>query len=275
MEDPLSQWAVALVADPYSPEIVTSRLKDLLDEKEVGGVRISRGGESRSKVLYGFVRHFDWTFKPEAFDAVWHAVFSIANKLWCTRDIADATYWWTEDYLPEEADDAMSAEDDDDGYDGYDLDGHDKPWIANALGAARLYALGYNYSPWAWNSFLDGLELAKGCAISDSMRIGSCAQLLGAGQRLKLRIHGGGNRFEGPGFGGRYLKRQPPETEQEKKELEEFWQKVLKALEDQQQHAGAKAAAILKKTLEHLKADAPDMTSVEVVNIIWPNSAST
>ncbi|KIK08801.1 hypothetical protein K443DRAFT_672319 [Laccaria amethystina LaAM-08-1] len=194
------------------------------------------------------------------------------KKLWCTEDIANATYWWTEEYLPEEADDAMSAEDGDDGYDL--ADGHDKVWIATALGAARLYALGYGYSPWAWNSFIDGLELEKGCVISDSMRIGSCAQLLGAGQRLKLRIHGGGSRYEGPGFGGRYLKRQPPKTEQEKKELEEFWQKVLKALEDQQQHAGAKAGAILKTTLEHLKAHAPDMTSIEVVNIIWPKSTT-
>lgn len=276
MQDPLSltfsPWAVALVADPYSPEIVTSRLKDLLDGKEVGGVPGISRGESRSTALYNFVRCVDWTFKPEAFDAVWHAVFSIANKLWCTRDIADATYWWTEDNLPEEAYDATSAED---GDDDYDLDGHDKAWIAAALGAARLYALGYNYSPWAWNSFIDGLELEKGCMISDTMRIGSCGQLLGAGQRLKLRIHGGGSGYDGPGYGGRYLKGQPPKTEQEKKEREEFWQKVLKALEDQQQHAGAKAAAILKKTLKHLKADAPDMTSIEVVNIIWPKSTST
>jgi hypothetical protein len=261
-----------LVADPYSPEIVTSRLKDLLDGKEVGGVPGISRGENRKEVLYDFVHHVDWTFKPEAFDAVWHAVFSIANKLWCTRHISNATYWWTEEFLLDVADDALSAEGSNDGCGSGD--GYDNVWIATSLGAARLYALGYGYSPWAWNSFLDGLELEKGSVTSDSMRVGSCGQLLGAGQRLKLRIHGGGSRCEGPGFGGRYLKRQPPKTEQEKKEGEEFWQKVLKALEDQQQHAGAKAGAILKTTLEHLKADVPDMTSIEVVNIIWPKSTT-
>ena len=269
MDDPPHPWAVPLVADPYSPETVTSRLKDLLDGKEVGGVSGLSRGESRKNALYSFVRQLDWSLKPEAIDAVWHAVFSIANKLWCTNDIADATYWWTEDYLPEKANDAIPGDGDDD----YGLvDGYDKVWIATALGAARLYALGYGYSPWAWNSFIDGLKLEGECVISDSMRIGSCGQLLGAGQRLKLRIHGGGSWFEGPGLGGRYLQRQLPKTEHEKKEGEEFWQKVLKALEDQQQHAGAKAAAILQKTLEYLKADVPDMTSIEVANIIWPKS---
>ena len=273
MENPPHPWAVALVADPYSPETVTSRLKDLLDGKEVGGVSGLSRGERREGALYGFVRQLDCSSKPEAIDAVWHAVFSIANKLWCTQEIANATYWWTEDFLPEAANDAKPAEDGDDDY-GL-VDGYDKAWIAAALGAARLFALGYGYSPWAWNSFIDGLKVIEGCVTSDSMRIGSCGQLLGAGQRLKLRIHGGGNWFAGPGFGGAYLKGRWRMTEQEKKEGENFWQKVLKALEDQQQHAGAKAAAILQKTLEHLKADAPDMTSIEVANIIWPKSTST
>ncbi|EDR03285.1 uncharacterized protein LACBIDRAFT_331585, partial [Laccaria bicolor S238N-H82] len=143
-------WIVPLVADPYPPETVTSRLKDLLDGKEVGGVPSGLPkGDSRKIALYNFVRQLDLSLKPEAIDAVWHAVFSMANKLWCTSDITDATYWWTEDYLAEAAIDAIPEEDGDDDY-GL-VDGYDKVWIASALGAARLYALGYGYSPWAWN----------------------------------------------------------------------------------------------------------------------------
>ena len=109
--------------------------------------------------------------------------------------------------------------------------------------------MGYGYSSFAWNAFIDGLELGDAEANSDIMRIGSCAQLLGAGQRLKLRIHGGGDSHKTPGFAGRYFEA-GPEKEQEdaKKEGEVFWpgNEVLKALENQQAKSGPRAAGLLK-----------------------------
>lgn len=78
------------------------------------------------------------------------------------------------------------------------------------------------------------------------MCIGSCAQLLAAGQRLKLYIHGG-DSHDTPGFSGRYLKARPKkEQETAKREGEVFWRNVLKALEDQQDKAGPKATDLLK-----------------------------
>jgi len=46
---------------------------------------------------------------------------------------------------------------------------------------------------------------------------------------------------------------------------------VLKALENRQVklESGPRAAGLLKKTLEHLKSDAGDMTSAEFAAIVW------
>ena len=243
-----SRWAAAIVADPYSSENVESRLQDLLGGKTVLGVPgMSKGGKAKY-VLEGFVQNTDWSFKPSAFDDIWHAVFKIAKKLGYTERVRDATYFWTEAYLWNEAWDVYPKEeadkDDDDG-------DYDNSWISASLGDARLYALGYGYSAFAWNAFIDGLGLGGVEANSDSMRIGSCAQLLGAGQRLKLHIHGGGDSHKTPGFAGRYLKARPKkEQENAKKEGEVFWGKVLKALENQQAESGPRAAGLLK--VKHL-----------------------
>ena len=237
-----SEWAAAIVADPYCSEKVESRLQELLDGKTVLGVPgISKEGKAKY-ALEGFVQNTDWTFKPSAFDDIWHAVFKIAKKLGFTERVRDATYFWTETYLWNEAWDVDPKEvaDKDDAGD------YDNSWISASLGDARLYALGYGYSAFAWNAFIDGLELADLETNSDSMRIGSCAQLLGAGQRLKLRIHGG-DRHKTSGFAGRYLEARPKkEQESAKKEGEIFWGAVLKALEDQQAKSGPRAAGLLK-----------------------------
>ena len=237
------EWAAAIVADPYSSENVESRLRDLLDGKTVLGVP-GRSKKWKAKfALEGFVQNTDWTFKPSAFDDVWHAVFKIAKKLCYTESVRDATYFWTETYLLNEAWDVEDAD-----KDAKDDDGdYDNSWISASLGDARLYALGYGYSAFAYNAFLDGLGLGGEEANSDSMRIGSCAQLLGAGQRLKLFIHGGGDSYKTSGFAGRYLAARPKkEQENAKKEGEIFWGKVLKALENQQTKSGPRAARLLK-----------------------------
>ena len=236
-----SEWAAAIVADPYSSENVESRLQDLLDGKTVLGVP-GRSKKGKAKfLLEGFVQNTDWTFKPSVFDDIWRAVFKIAKKLGCTESVRDATYFWTETYLLEAAWDVHPKEEAD--KDGGD---YDNSWIAASLGDARLYALDYGYSAFAWNAFIDGLGLAAE-ANSDSMRIGTCAQLLGAGQRLKLRIHGGGDTHKTSGFAGRYLEARPEkEQEDAKKEGEAFWGEILKALEDQQAKSGPRAAGLLK-----------------------------
>ena len=241
-----SQWAAAIVAEPYSSENVESRLQDLLDGKTVLDVP-GRSKEAKAKyLLEGFVQNTDWTFKPSAFDDIWHAVFKIAKKLGYTNRVRDATYFWTETYLLNEALDVHPEEEADKKDDVFGGD-YDNSWISASLGDARLYALGYGYSAFAWNAFIDGLELGDAEENSDSMRIGSCAQLLGAGQRLKLRIHGGGDSHKTPGFAGRYLEARPEkEQEDAKKEGEAFWNEVLKALENQQVKSGPRATGLLK-----------------------------
>ena len=101
-----------------------------------------------------FVQITDWTFKPSAFDDIWHAVFEIAKKLGYIENVHDAAYFWTETYLLNEAWDMYPKEEAD-----KDDDGDDNSWISASLGNARLYALSYGYSAFAWNAFIDGLGL--------------------------------------------------------------------------------------------------------------------
>ncbi|KAF8909356.1 hypothetical protein CPB84DRAFT_1765933 [Gymnopilus junonius] len=65
------------------------------------------------------------------------------------------------------------------------------------------------------------------------MRIASCGQLLGG---LRLRIHSGGEIDATRDFAGRYLRAQLLKTAR-KEDAEEFWDKVLKSLKDQQRQA--------------------------------------
>lgn len=120
--------------------------------------------------------------------------------------------------------------------------------------------------------------------------LGHVLSFWGAGQRLKLRIHGRGDSHKTSGFAGRHLEARPEkEQEDAKKKGEAFWgEEVLKALKNQQAKSGPRAAGLLKvkyllqsdlvlkddhifiqKTLEHLKSDASDMTSAEAAAIVW------
>ncbi|KAF8973578.1 hypothetical protein BDZ97DRAFT_1912060 [Flammula alnicola] len=248
-------WAAAIVAEPSVPDSIYSRLSDLLDGKTVGGAPGVTEDEKPKDKLEIFVQNANWTFKPEAFDAIWHAMFRAAAELRCTEAIRDATYYWTEKFLLNEALDAIPAEEGDEDEDLLQ-DGYDNAWIAAAVGDAR--------------SMLSGGEEAN----SDSMRIGSCGQLLAAGQRLKLHIHGGGDSHETPGFAGRYLQAAAEEDQEDAKKVGEVtWANVLKALEEEQNKAGPRAAALLKRTYEHLESNSEDLTSVEVSNIIWPENS--
>ncbi|KAJ3508184.1 hypothetical protein NLJ89_g5894 [Agrocybe chaxingu] len=103
------------------------------------------------------------------------------------------------------------------------------------------------------------------------MRIGACAQLLGAGNRIKLFRSGGGNEKPTPGFAGRYLDARPKKERPDwEKGGQIDWASFLKALVDQQRKADPKTAALLKLTHDHLVAGKPDLTSAEVAEIIWP-----
>jgi hypothetical protein len=62
--------------------------------------------------------------------------------------------------------------------------------IVHSIYLSRLFALNRAYSLWAWEHLQQGLGLLVS-SNSDSMRIGSCAQLLGAGQRIRKWCAGG------------------------------------------------------------------------------------
>ena len=89
-------WATAIVADPFSPHIVTSRLNDLLAGKEVNGVPGILRTHNPKDMLLTFVLWAQWDFKPAAIDSVWHAIFDIAKARGWTKVIREQTYFWTE-----------------------------------------------------------------------------------------------------------------------------------------------------------------------------------
>ncbi|CAA7269146.1 unnamed protein product [Cyclocybe aegerita] len=242
-------WAAAIVAEPASRETIAARLKDLLAGKSIGGVPGILASQKPKDMLSQFVRTAQWDFKPAALDDVWHAVFDIAKGHGWTEHFRDETYYWTEQYLLNVAWDALSDdEDSDEGGEEYD-----NSWITCAMGAARLFSLGYGYSAFAWNALLDGLGLGGEERNSDSMRIGACAQLLGAGRRIKLHLLGGGEERHTPGFAGRHLDAQPKEKRADwEKNGAETWANFLKMLVDEQQRAGSRAAALLKASFVEL-----------------------
>ncbi|KAF8071722.1 hypothetical protein FPV67DRAFT_1411255 [Lyophyllum atratum] len=265
----VNSWASAIVANPISPETVTSRLNDLLAGKSINGVPGILPNQKPKDMLSQFVVSADWDFRPAAIDAVWHAVFEIAKAHGWTEHIREQTYYWTEHGLLNVAWDAQSADENED--DEAEDHGYDNAWITCALGEARLFALGYGYSAFAWNALLDGLGLGCEERNSDSMRIGSCAQLLGAGMRIKLHLLGGGESHSTPGFAGSYLEARPKDKKAEwEKKGAETWGKFLKALVEEQSKAGPRATALLQLTHEHVMSEAGDLTSVEVANIVWP-----
>ena len=247
-------WAPAIVADPFSRHIITSRLNDLLAGKEVNGVPGILRTHDPKDMLLAFVLCAQWDFKPAAIDSVWHALFDIAKARGWTKAIREQTFFWTEQYLLNVAWDAESDDEDED-EDGDEKDEYANVWITCALGDARLFALAYGYSAFAWNALLDGLGLGGEERNSDSMRIGSCAQLLGAGMRIKLHVHGGGEEHPTPGFAGRYLDARPMHERAEwQKNGPETWRDFLKALVEEQSKAGPRAAALLKVSYFHQSA---------------------
>jgi len=75
--------------------------------------------------------------------------------------------------------------------------------------------------------------------------------------------------YASPGFGKKYLVAPPASERAECKESgPKSWKMFIDALEDEQEKAGPRAAALIKYTREHLLADAPDMSSVEAACII-------
>jgi hypothetical protein len=224
-------------------DIITLRLNNLLEGKSVNGAPGKLPAQRSKNMLRAFVTMAVWDIKHEAFDAIWHAVFDIAKKRgWKASLIRDATYYWTAHFLAEPAWDSDPDAEEEDEDDGESCDDN---WIATAFGDARLFSLGYAYSPFAMNALLDGLGWEEGERNSDSMRMGSCAQLLSAGRRIKLHVEGGGNDYETPGFGGTYLRAQPS-SKRDRWKKAGTWEAFLKALDDEQAKAGPRAAALLK-----------------------------
>lgn len=267
--DWVNHWATAITTEPYSRESITSRLNALLDGKPVGDVPGKPQNQPANDMLVEFVRMAEWEHKPEAFDAVWHAIFDIAKVRGCTELIRDQTYYWTENFLLNLPWDTEPAEDGDED----DGEEYANTWIVTTFGDARLFALGYGYSAFAWNALIDGLGLGGEGVNSDSMRIGSCAQLLAGGQRIKLHLLGRGDEYPTKGFAGGYLQAQPANKRAEwEKGGMEMWNNFLKALEAEQSKAGPRAATLLKRTLEHLQSETDDFSSVEAARIIWPKA---
>jgi hypothetical protein len=197
---------------------------------------------SRKGMLEQFVRTATWEHNPAALDAVWQGVFTIAARHGWTEEIREETYFWTEQFLLELAWDTEPLDERED-----DGEEYDNVWITTAFGSARLFSLGYGYSSFAWNALLDGLALG-GEQCSDSMRIGSCAQLLGGGVRIKDFLLGKSKLRDGKGFAGAWLN--APTTEsQANRECE--WDQIVEALKTQQSKAGPRAAKLLEVSLFH------------------------
>ncbi|KAJ3507155.1 hypothetical protein NLJ89_g6466 [Agrocybe chaxingu] len=241
-------WAPALVAEPYSHEIIVTRFNHLLAGKTVNGIPGISIKQNLEDVFGDFVNCMDWAFKPAAIDDVWQAIFDIAQAHGWTESIRDLTYFWTEEFLINPPGDAPGNGNEDDGDDEEDEDGEGQLdwWITAAMGAARLFALGYGYSSFAWNALLGG-AYGKGSDNSDTMRIATCAQLLGAGRRFHAHFLGqGGKKPDTPGFAGRWLN-VPEKEDQEERERNGpgKWSHFLESLLEQRKEAGPKAAALL------------------------------
>ncbi|KAJ3509074.1 hypothetical protein NLJ89_g5415 [Agrocybe chaxingu] len=268
--DWVNLWVGAVGAEPLSREKIASRITDLLAGRTVNGVPGIRYTDNPKEMLSQFVWMMNWESKPAAFDDVWRGIFDVARARGWTEDIREQTYYWTELYLLDPAFDAQPEDEE-----KLEGENYDNSWISCSLGGARLFSLGYGYSYYTWSALFEGLGISKESdAISDSMRIGSCAQLLGAGRRIKLCQVGGGEDHSTPDFAGRWLAAAPMnEREDRRKTGEETWLNVMRALADQQDMAGARAAHLLEITQKHLTSDEPDLTSGEVAKIIWPESA--
>jgi hypothetical protein len=232
-------WASAISASPFSPESVVLRLDLLLDGKSVGNVPGLLRHHKPKGMLAQFVRTATWEHNPAALDAIWQGVFTIASRHGWTEEIREETYFWTEQFLLEPAWDTEPLDECEE-----DGDGYDNVWITTALGSARLFSLGYGYSSFTWNALLDGLALGGGEPCSDSMRIGSCAQLLGGGMRIKEYLLGMSKRQDGTGFAGRWLN--APASTESQADGESVWDKIVEALKTQQSVAGPRAAKLLE-----------------------------
>jgi hypothetical protein len=235
-------WASAISASPCSVESVVLRLDLLLDGKSVD--TITRLHKPKT-VLAQFVRTATWEHNPAALDAVWQGIFTIAARHGWTEEIREETYFWTEQFLLEPAWDTEPLDEREEG------DEYDNVWITTAFGSARLFSLGYGYSSFTWNALLDGLALNEGEPCSDSMRIGSCAQLLGGGMRIKEYLLGKSKLKDGKGFAGRWLNAPSAESPESQANGESVWDKIVEALKTQQSKAGPRAAKLLEVSFFH------------------------
>lgn len=243
-ESCIQSWSRAITSGSISQDSIRSNLEKLLSESSTGGKKL----DPRNSLLE-FVWQLDLSFKPGTFDVVWHALFELASKYNCLEELRDQTYYWTENFLiipPGDVPDEAGTEE------NLNLE-LDEIYISTSLGAARLFALGYGYSGFAWNSLLQGLgfgDTDEELKNSDTVRIAACSQLLGAGQRLKLFLCGGGDEQATPGFAGKYLKAEPGrrKIDLEKRGLE-VWETWMKALGREREIAGPRARVILEVIL--------------------------
>lgn len=238
------EWAVSITAEPATRESIRANLKTLLNGSSINGTQGKPAEQSSREALLNFIWNLDLESKPSSFDPLWHAIFDIAEEDGCTAEVREQTYYWTENLMINGPWDANLDEDEESQNEKGEQE-FDERFIATSLGAARLFTLRYGYSSFAWNTVLSGLGKLE--ENSDSYRIAACAQLLGAGQRLKVFLHGGGDEKQTPGFAGKYLsQRSWTERSEWKKTGPENWKGWIKALEDQTSVAGPRAAAILK-----------------------------
>ncbi|TEB19465.1 hypothetical protein FA13DRAFT_1744348 [Coprinellus micaceus] len=146
----------------------------------------------------------------------------------------------------------------------------DMGYIISSLFLARMFALELGYVSFGWTNLRQGLGLRLGDEwVSESTLIGSCAQLLGGGHRIRKWCTGIG--LEGrPDYFDGWL---------EKPSKKRDFQEVLAAVEvwyEKTENEWTKA--VLLATKEHFQFGFRDLTSKEVYEIIFektkPGTAS-
>lgn len=285
-------WRPALLAEPCNSATVVERFNTLLDGKSLKATVAGKDEEvyvlkeyEKKKgleidpecVLEISASNANFYVNPSAIDAFWSGLFELAVIHDLTQKVRAAAYFWSSPVLGEWARDAIPV--DERMYDEEEVsdddDWHDDYYITFSLGAARLFSLGYCYNRRALASLIVGLGIPwnggnwseEEGIVSDSIRIGSCAQLLAGGQRIKTFLNEEVTDYDaayevGPWLGGkedwyvpvrsyewckavgkeavRKLRANPPEW------VKPRWKRILWELEHQQTQACPRAAELLQ-----------------------------
>ncbi|EAU84086.1 hypothetical protein CC1G_06948 [Coprinopsis cinerea okayama7 len=268
--DPAKDWVKSIVDQLSVPDDKYLGLNELFDPALVefyvessepaanSKPSSSPGGDATEPLdrLRNLVLAVEFHRSPAKTDVFWHGVFTVAEERQWLRKARGICNAWAELYLngvPSDMHPRMLT--------GIAGAPRDDEWVAASLAAGRLYSLGYGYSSYSWDKLMQGLGDRANC---DSMRLGSCVQLLAGGQKIKQWIYGTGPVCEPGKFAGWLQKPEKPFGEA-------FWQSILDNLETQQVHAlSPQVSELLKATREHLMNDGPDLTSEQVTEIIWP-----